>query len=215
MSDKTSTKTPAKASTAKATAAAAATGTPISSDPTVPTSAAPAPNLAPPKAETTEIIPGVSTSDTDATGTTQATTVDVAAAATTDGGGVDAQAAAIAGQQRREATEAAKSSGGAASGPVPSGGIVRQLEDGATTDRRTGATADRSLAGENLPALRTNEPDPRQGVTTGDLTNPGVRQGDGTQSVTFLTGYHVYNRGESAAFSTAEAERLIALGVAE
>lgn len=146
----------------------------------------------------------------------QASTTDVAAAADNGDGTVDAQAAAVAGRKSREAKEtAAKKNSGNTGGVVPTGGIVRQLEDQTETDRRTGANADKSLAGEQLPVLRPNEPDPRQGVTTGDLTNPGVPAGDDTEEVTFLVSYHLYNAGETAVFSEAEAQRLIDLGVAE
>ncbi|GGO19533.1 hypothetical protein [Deinococcus humi] len=142
-----------------------------------------------------------------------AETTDPATAVQADGT-VDAQAAAIAGAAKRQAKEAEKQTDTSA-GVVPTGGIVRQLEDGAETDRRTGANADKSLAGENLPVLRPNEPDPRQGVTTGDLTNPGIVEGQDTQAVTFLRGYHLYNAGETATFSADEAQRLIDLGAAE
>ena len=66
-----------------------------------------------------------------------------------------------------------------------------------------------------LPVLRQNEPDPRQGVTTGDLTDPGVREGAQTETVTFKAHYHLYNRGETARFSTEEAARLRKLDVVE
>lgn len=141
--------------------------------------------------------------------------VDVAAAADNGDGTVNVQAASKAGAKKREAAEASKTADNSTAGVVPTGGVVRQLEDGVETDRRTGAAADKSLAGENLPVLRPNEPDPRQGVTTGDLTNPGLTDGEDSVEVTFKTGYHLYNAGESATFSAAEAERLQALGVTD
>lgn len=130
-------------------------------------------------------------------------------------GTVDTDKAARAGAAKRQAKEAGKAGTTDGSGVVPTGGIVRQLEDGAETDRRTGANADKSLAGENLPVLRPNEPDPRQGVTTGDLTNPGIPDGGHTVEVTFVRGYHIYNAGEKANFSQEEADRLKTLGVTE
>ena len=142
-----------------------------------------------------------------------AETTDPSTAVSKDGT-VDAQAAAIAGAAKRQAREAAKSSGAPAAGVVPTGSVVRQLEDGQETDRRTGASADKSLAGEDLPVLRGNEPDPRQGITTGDLTNPGLPDGKAVP-VTFKVGYHLFNRGETAVFSQEEADRLAALGVAD
>ena len=142
--------------------------------------------------------------------------VDVAAAADNGDGTVNAQAAAKAGAKKREAAEAAgKKATADTAGVVPTGSVIRQLEDGAETDRRTGASADKSLAGENLPVLRGNEPDPRQGVTTGDLTNPGVGDGQNSAVVTFNQNYHLYTKGESAAFSQEEADRLAALGVTD
>ncbi len=130
-------------------------------------------------------------------------------------GTVDTDKAARAGAAKRQEKEAAKQGTSDAGGVVPTGGIVRQLEDQTETDRRTGANADKSLAGENLPVLRPNEPDPRQGVTTGDLTNPGIPDGKTAVEVTFTRGYHLYNTGESASFPPEEADRLRALGVAE
>jgi hypothetical protein len=129
-------------------------------------------------------------------------------------GTVDTDKAARAGAAKRQARENAKQDT-ARAGIVPTGGIVRQLEDGQETDRRTGANADKSLAGENLPVLRPHEPDPRQGVTTGDLTNPGIPDGEHTVEVTFSRGYHLYNAGEKANFSQEEADRLKTLGVTE
>ena len=129
-------------------------------------------------------------------------------------GTVDTDKAARAGAAKRQARENTKQ-GTVTDGVVPTGGVVRQLEDGVETDRRTGANADKSLAGENLPVLRPNENDPRQGVTTGDLTNPGLPDGDDAVEVTFIRGYHLYNAGEKANFSAAEADRLKALGVTE
>ena len=129
-------------------------------------------------------------------------------------GTVDTDKAARAGAAKRQAREAAKQDTTSTGGVVPTGGVVRQLEDGTETDRRTGANADKSLAGENLPVLRTNEPDPRQGVTTGDLTNNGV-PGENAVEVTFSRGYHLYNAGEKANFSQEEADRLKQLGVTE
>ncbi|WP_407570725.1 hypothetical protein [Deinococcus altitudinis] len=146
----------------------------------------------------------------------QASSTDVAAAADNGNGTVDTQAAAAAGRKNREAKDiASKKGSNATAGVVPTGGIVRQLEDQTETDRRTGDNADKSLAGEKLPVLRPNEPDPRQGVTTGDLTNPGIPTDEDTEEVTFLVGYHLYNAGEEAVFSKTEAQRLIDLGVAE
>lgn len=178
---------------------------PVSTDPRVPTPDTQVPANVPPTKE------GISAS---AEGAPAAAETDLAAATQPDGT-VDPQAAAIAGQAQREQTEAAKRADTTTAGPVPTGGIVRQLEDGAETDRRTGAQAARSLAGENLPVLRQNEPDPRQGVTTGELTNPGVPDPADAETVTFLTGYHLYNRGEQVAFAATEAQRLRDLGVAE
>lgn len=161
---------------------------------------------------------------TPVTDTTSATTAlkveasdtDVAAAADNGDGTVDSQAAAAAGAKGRQQKEVASKKGATtASGVVPTGGVVRQLEDQTETDRRTGPSADKSLAGEKLPVLRPNEPDPRQGVTTGDLTNPGIPADEDQEEVTFLVGYHLYNKGEQAVFSETEAQRLIDLGVAE
>lgn len=208
-----------ESSTARTTTKTAETTQPVSTDPQVRTAAETVdPTLAPPKAETVEIVAPATTDPAPVSAADQVAqaSAQVAAAATTDSGAVDPQAAAIAGRARREALEAQKQNAGPdAASIVPAGGIVRQIEDGAVTDRRAGAAADRSLAGENLPALRKNEPDPRQGVTTGDLTNPGVRDGEDAEQVTFTTGYSLYNRGEKASFSRAEAERLRGLGVAE
>ena len=168
---------------------------PVSSDPSVPT-----------PGEDTRIATELQV---------QASGTSVAEAADNGDGTVNAQAAAIAGQKARQEKDAAGKKGAqTGAGIVPTGAVVRQLEDGTETDRRSGPAADKSLAGENLPALRPNEPDPRQGVTTGDLTNPGVPDQDAV-TVTFKVGYHLFNTGESAAFAPDEANRLIALGVAE
>ncbi|GAA4015577.1 hypothetical protein GCM10022631_29630 [Deinococcus rubellus] len=184
------------------------TKTPVSNDPNVPSGPLTQPGDALNKAQTTELTGTVPTTPADTAGT------DVAKAADAGNGAVDAQAAAKAGRAKREAANNKKTTDDAA-GVVPTGGIVRQLEDGTETDRRTGSSADKSLAGEDLPVLRPNEPDPRQGVTTGDLTNPGIPDGEDMEAVTFLRSYHIYNTGESAVFSGAEADRLKALGVAE
>lgn len=199
------------------TAGAKTTGTqPVSNDPNVPTPETDTPRTPPATKDTVAPASGEAQPDS-ATQAAQAASDATAAVvqATNSDGTVDPQAAAIAGQARRETADANKQTSTVAVGVVPTNGIVRQLEDGTETDRRTGAGADKSLAGENLPVLRQNEPDPRQGVTTGDLTNPGVRQGEDRETVTFLVGYHLYNKGEQASFSAAEAARLRDLGVAE
>lgn len=184
---------------------------PVSNDPAVPTPERDVP--ATPPASKESVAPLTPTGEQTADPVQEA--VQDVQAATREDGTVDPQAAAIAGQGRREAQEAAKRTPVNAAGVVPTGAITRQLEDGTPTDRRTGAAADKSLAGENLPVLKPGEPDPRQGVTTGDLTNPGAPEGEDTETVTFRIGYHLYNRGEQATFSRTEAQRLRDLGVVE
>lgn len=171
------------------------------------TKAASAKSEAKPAARGVSNDPKVPTADTKAGDAPTPASTDVAAAADNGDGTVDAQAAAEAGRAKREADEAAK--GGAAAQ------VVRQVENGVETDRRSGGQADKSLAGEKLPVLRPNEPDPRQGVTTGERTTASAQGGEDLEEVTFTRGYHLYNRGESAKFGAKEAQRLRDLGVAE